>query len=588
MNKPDHQYGADGYCTVCGSVMQNKDGFYLIDNAEKLNWFAQKIASGATAIDGLLTADIDLTTSDYPDLMIASETNKYAGTFDGAGHTITYSYTVSSNYCGLFRYASGATIRNLIVEGNAIVTAIHYGALIGRVEGKVLVENVITNVNITGQRNNVTGDGGMLGALYGNITFNNCATLGKMGYEGSSMYSGFCGFSNSAASATLNNCYTISQLTEGTGTGSCFTFIHNNRGTYNNCYYLNAIGTVQGTAVTAEEVANGSLCAKLGNGWYQNIGEDAYPVFDKTHAVVKEITEAGYATMYIPNSVDIPAGVEVFTGEFEESWLKLNAVEGTVPAWEPVVLKGAPGFYGFMPATAEEKSTEIVFADLGFENAADLTTLQQGGLTIGFAQGSNTADLVPKYYTSGAAARIYAGNTMTISAAAPITKIEFTFVNNYAFQSGNFEISEGSYALATTTWTGSAESVTFANTGSKQWRIISMTIIYSGYPDNIAGNVLKGAAENIDAVGKYVLAKPEGEPVGFYLADTGVIKAGKAYLENASGVKAFYFGEDNGTGIADLNEVKDSNDAVYNLAGQRLQKMQKGINIVNGKKILVK
>ena len=26
--------------------------------------------------------------------------------------------------------------------------------------------------------------------------------------------------------------------------------------------------------------------------------------------------------------------------------------------------------------------------------------------------------------------------------------------------------------------------------------------------------------------------------------------------------------------------------AVYNLAGQRLQKMQKGINIVNGKKIL--
>ncbi len=589
MNKPDHQYGADGYCTVCGSVMQNKDGFYLIDNAEKLNWFAQKIASGATAIDGLLTADIDLTTSDYPDLMIASETNKYAGTFDGAGHTITYSYTVSSTYCGLFRYVSGATIRNLIVEGNAIVTDIHYGALIGRVEGNVLVENVITNVNITGQKNGVTGDGGMLGALYGNITFNNCATLGKMGYEGSSMYSGFSGFSHGASSATLNNCYTISELTEGTGTGNCFTFIHNNRGTYNNCYYLNAIGTVQGTAITAEEVANGSLCAKLGQGWYQNIGEDAYPVFDKTHAVVKEITEAGYATMYIPNSVDIPAGVEVFTGEFEESWLKLNAVEGTVPAWEPVVLKGAPGFYGFMPATAEEKSTEIVFADLGFESAADLTTLQQGGLTIGFAQGSNTADLVPKYYpTSGAAARIYAGNTMTISAVAPITKIEFTFVNNYALQSGSYQISEGSYALATTTWTGSAESITFSNTGSKQWRIISMTITYSGYPDNIAGNVLKGAAEDIDAVGKYVLAQPEGEPTGFYLADSGVIKAGKAYLENASGVKAFIFGEDNSTGIADLNEVKGSDNAVYNLAGQRLQKMQKGINIVNGKKILVK
>ena len=30
--------------------------------------------------------------------------------------------------------------------------------------------------------------------------------------------------------------------------------------------------------------------------------------------------------------------------------------------------------------------------------------------------------------------------------------------------------------------------------------------------------------------------------------------------------------------------VNDKN--IYNLAGQRLQKMQKGINIVNGKKIL--
>ena len=30
------------------------------------------------------------------------------------------------------------------------------------------------------------------------------------------------------------------------------------------------------------------------------------------------------------------------------------------------------------------------------------------------------------------------------------------------------------------------------------------------------------------------------------------------------------------------------NDAIYNLAGQRLQKMQRGINILGGKKILVK
>ena len=592
--KPDHQFGADGICTVCGSPKQNEDGFYIIDNAAKLNWFASQVASGATAIDAVLTADIDLSTSEYPDLMIGDATNMYGGTFDGQGHTVTYSYSISSNYCGLFSYAKNATIRNLIVKGDAVVTAIHFGALIGRGEGTLLVENVMTDVDITGQRSSVTGDGGMIGALYANITFNNCATLGKLGYPGSSMYSGFSGFSSGSSSATLNNCYTLSQLTEETGTGSCFTFIHNNKGTYNNCYYLNAIGTVQGTAIAEEEVANGSLAAKLGAGWYQNIGEDAYPVLDKTHATVKEISEAGYATMYIPDAVDAPEGVAVYTGSFKteegETTLNLDPVAGTVPAWEPVVLKGAAGIYSFMPAAATEKSEKVAFADWGVENAEDLPTTTVGGLTFSFGLGANT-QYAPKYYTGGTAARIYAGNTMTISAAAPITKIVFNFVNNYALASGGYEVSDGEYALATKTWTGSAKSVTFSNTSAKQWRIISMTVTYEGFADNIAGNVLKGTAENIEAAGKYVLAKPEGEPAGFYLAETGTIKAGKAYLEVPEGtdVKAFYFSGDDATSINEELRTKDEESekaAVYNLAGQRLGKMQKGINIVGGKKIL--
>ena len=598
--KPDHQYGADGICTVCGSLKQNADGFYVIDNAAKLNWFAGQVASGATAINAVLAADIDLCTSEYPDLMIGNSSNMFGGIFDGQGHTVTYSYSISSNYCGLFSYAKNATIRNLIVKGDAVVTAIHFGALIGRGEGTILVENVITDVDITGQRSSVTGDGGMIGALYANITFNNCATLGKLGYSGSSMYSGFSGYSSGTSSATLNNCYTISELTEGTGTGSCFTFIHGSGAkVFNNCYYVNAIGTVQGTAVEADEVANGSLAAKLGAGWYQNIGEDAYPVLDKTHAVVKEISEAGYAMMYIPDAVEIPEDVEVYTGSFEETWLKLDAVEGTVPAWEPVVLKGAPGIYSFMPAAASEISTEVVFADLGFENAADLTTFNVGGLTFSFDGGGNTN--TPKYYDTGAAARIYGSNSMTITAAAPITKIEFTFGGtNYAFKSGGYEFSNGTYALATKTWTGSAESITIKNTTTSQWRIVSMTITYEGTAPNIAGNVLKGAKEDIEAAGKYILAKPEGEAVGFYLAETGNIKAGKAYLELTDGadVKAFFFSEgDDATGINEelrmKNEESKGEGAIYNLAGQRLGEMQnrrstyvKGINIVGGKKIL--
>ncbi|MBR6142310.1 MAG: hypothetical protein IKQ37_11225 [Bacteroidaceae bacterium] len=102
-------------------------------------------------------------------------------------------------------------------------------------------------------------------------------------------------------------------------------------------------------------------------------------------------------------------------------------------------------------------------------------------------------------------------------------------------------------------------------------------------------NDLKGTLEPIEAAGKFVLAKPEGEEVGFFLAESGTIAAGKAYLELPAGsdVKGFIFkfAEEDPTGIANVETVAE-NGLIYNIAGQRISKMQKGINIVNGKKIL--
>ena len=75
----------------------------------------------------------------------------------------------------------------------------------------------------------------------------------------------------------------------------------------------------------------------------------------------------------------------------------------------------------------------------------------------------------------------------------------------------------------------------------------------------------------------------------------GTLAAGKAYLEVAANtgggneVKAFYgFEEDDATGISLMEDgrSKMEDGAIYNVAGQRISKMQKGINIVNGKKIL--
>jgi len=116
--------------------------------------------------------------------------------------------------------------------------------------------------------------------------------------------------------------------------------------------------------------------------------------------------------------------------------------------------------------------------------------------------------------------------------------------------------------------------------------------LVKSYAPDVTNNALKGTLEPIEAAGKYILAKPTGEEVGFYLADTGNIAAGKAYLEVPAGsdVKAFYFlfPGDDATGINEVNGQWSmvNGQSIYNVAGQLLNKMQKGINIVNGKKIL--
>lgn len=91
----------------------------------------------------------------------------------------------------------------------------------------------------------------------------------------------------------------------------------------------------------------------------------------------------------------------------------------------------------------------------------------------------------------------------------------------------------------------------------------------------------------------YCLAEQDGFQ-GFYPQDAGTSLAkGKVYLDLSEySVKpdCILFNSDDVTGLKvlkDLNDLKDSKDLIYNLAGQRLSKMQKGINIVGGKKVLM-
>ena len=84
--------------------------------------------------------------------------------------------------------------------------------------------------------------------------------------------------------------------------------------------------------------------------------------------------------------------------------------------------------------------------------------------------------------------------------------------------------------------------------------------------------------------------------VGFYtLSQTGTLDAGKAYLQlptaSVAGIKALkieFDENDDPTGIAITSTSPAEENTIYNLAGQRVSKAHRGINIVNGKKVFIK
>lgn len=109
-------------------------------------------------------------------------------------------------------------------------------------------------------------------------------------------------------------------------------------------------------------------------------------------------------------------------------------------------------------------------------------------------------------------------------------------------------------------------------------------------------------AETINVAGyKYYkltlnAAKEEGT-AGFYfdknVTDGSTINAAghKCYLrvpvDQTNGAKGFVFGEET-DGIGQIEMGQTSNAAIYNLNGQKVNKAQKGIYIVNGKKVVIK
>ncbi len=96
----------------------------------------------------------------------------------------------------------------------------------------------------------------------------------------------------------------------------------------------------------------------------------------------------------------------------------------------------------------------------------------------------------------------------------------------------------------------------------------------------------------VDGKDLYVLIKNNDDKAQFTKVGSGEIAAKKAYLpiDQSSGARllSVVFDDGDATGISNATAEMKADDAIFNLAGQRVAQPANGLYIVNGKKVIVK
>ena len=217
------------------SIQTDESGNYLIGSEADWSEFAQIVADTPSA-NAKLTADVQLSALSP---MLGSDQVKYAGTFDGQGHTLTVAYNTTQDKTAPFRYTNGATISNLTVDGTISTSAKYAAGIIAHAYGNTSLNNCVSKVAIS---STVIGDGthGGLVALVENTTsLTNCVFAGKLLGSSTNSCGGFVGWKG--GTVTFTDCLFIPQEIT-INTANCHTFSRNSPSSLVRCYYTEALG----------------------------------------------------------------------------------------------------------------------------------------------------------------------------------------------------------------------------------------------------------------------------------------------------------------------------------------------------------
>ena len=312
--------GWDG--TTKSAPTQDESGVYLIDTAAKLAWFADAVNGGQKAINGKLTANINLNGKAWT--AIGTSSNKFAGTLDGDNYTVSGLVTTglvgelaeggvvenlrvncaivsTSSLLGGVANSSAGTIRNCMVSGSIMFSseghngASAIGGIAGRTTGNGVISGCVSRAVVKDAYDNSTYGtsaplGGIAGYAYGVVE--NCYFTGTLAVKKTQpnkiiqqKRGGLVGELN--ANAELKGSYVAGEfaIADESKFGAVVGKV-NSGATITNCAYLDTIapqaaadGTTSGmTAHTADYMRSAEFAVDMGMNQDEGTLNGGFPV----------------------------------------------------------------------------------------------------------------------------------------------------------------------------------------------------------------------------------------------------------------------------------------------------------------------
>lgn len=292
--------GWDG--TTKTAPTQDESGVYQIGTAAELAWFADAVNGGQKAINGKLTANINLNGKPWTafgkyDYKLEGKSG-FAGTLDGDRHIVSGLKSTEGLVSCL---SSAGTVKNLTVIGTVSgsshmggIAATSYGAVenclfdgtvttssstsAGGIVGRALNGNHIVNCVNTGNikntyayYNSALNIGGIVGYTYG--TVENCYSTGNVSAKTDRTNKGIGGIAGQVyATAVLRNCYVTGTVTgPESGIGAVVGTVDSGT-SITNCVYLDTVAHVPAmgnvtagmTAHTADYMRSAEFAVDMG------------------------------------------------------------------------------------------------------------------------------------------------------------------------------------------------------------------------------------------------------------------------------------------------------------------------------------